>query len=41
MNKERYGELTFKSANIQIYENKVEYDVLFGDKIEHRTTYLS
>ena len=41
MNKERYGELTFKSANIQIYENKVEYDVLFWDKIEHRTTYLS
>lgn len=41
MNKERYGELNFESSNIQIFENKVEYDVLYWDKIEHRTTYLT
>lgn len=41
MNKEKYGELTFKSANVQVSENKVEYDVMYWDRIEHRTTYLS
>ena len=40
MNKERHGELTFTSDNIKIEENKVEYDVLYWDKKEHRTTYL-
>lgn len=41
MNMERYGELKFKSNNVEINENKVEYDVSYWDKTEHRTTYLS
>ena len=41
INKERHGELDFKSDNIQVEENKVEYDVLYWNRKEHRTTYLS
>ena len=41
MNKEKFGELEFKSDNIKIDDNKVEYDVLYWDKRVHRTTYLA
>lgn len=41
INKERHGELEFKSDNIQVEDNKVEYDVLYWDRKEHRITYLS
>lgn len=41
MNKEKFGELEFKSDNIKIDDNKVEYDVLYWDKRVHRTTYLT
>jgi hypothetical protein len=41
INKERYGELDFTADNIKINGNKVEYDVLYWDKIEHRTTFLT
>ena len=40
MNMERYGKLSFKSDNVSVNGNKVEYDVLYWDKREHRTTYL-
>lgn len=40
INKERYGELTFTSDNVNVMGDKVEYDVLYWDRKEHRTTYL-
>lgn len=41
INKERYGELNPKAENIQIIDDKVTYDVLYWNRVEHRTTYLN
>ena len=41
INKEKYGELVLVSDNIVISKDKVEYDVLYWDIKEHRTTYLT
>lgn len=40
INKERYGELNLSVSNINITKDKVDYDVLYWDKTDHRTTYL-
>lgn len=40
INKERYGELELTADNIVIEKDKVEYDVLYWNIREHRTTYL-
>lgn len=41
MKKEKFGELEFKSDNINVRGNIVEYDVRYWDRCDHRTTYLS
>lgn len=41
INKERYGELSFKTDNVKVNGKKVEYDVLYWNKKEHRTTHLT
>lgn len=41
MNKEKHGILSFQSDNINVFDDKVEYDVKYWGKVEHRTTYLS
>ena len=41
INMEKYGPLEIKAENIQINKNKVDYDVLYWDMKEHRTTYLA
>ena len=41
INKERYGELNQVASNIIKDENKIEYDVLYWGKKEHRKTYLN
>lgn len=40
MNKERFGELEFKSENIEINNNKADYDCVYWGEKHHRTTYL-
>ena len=40
INKERYGELNQVANNITKDENKIEYDVLYWGKKEHRITYI-
>ena len=40
INKERYGELNQVASNIIKDENKIEYDVLYWGKKEHRITYI-
>ena len=40
INKERYGEFELKTSNVNINGNKVEYDVEYWNRKEHRTTYL-
>lgn len=40
INKERYGELNQVASNITKDENKIEYDVLYWGKKEHRITYI-
>lgn len=40
INKEKNGILDFKSENVKIDGNKVEYDVKYWNKTEHRITYL-
>jgi hypothetical protein len=41
MNKQKYGKLEFRSDNINVDGNKVEYDVLYWGRRVHRTTYLN
>lgn len=41
INKERYGELNQVSDNIKMNGNKIEYDVLYWGKKEHRITYIN
>ena len=40
INKERYGELNQVSDNIKKEGDKIEYDVLYWGKKEHRITYI-
>ncbi len=40
MNKLKNGELKFNIDNIQESEGKIEYDVHYWNKTEHRTTYV-
>ena len=41
INKERYGELNQVSDNIKKEGDKIEYDVLYWGKKEHRVTYIN
>ena len=41
INKERYGELNQVSDNIKKEGDKIEYDVLYWGKKEHRITYIN
>lgn len=41
INKERYGELNQVSDNIKMNGDKIEYDVLYWGKKEHRITYIN
>lgn len=41
INKERYGELNQVSDNIKMKGDKIEYDVLYWGKKEHRITYIN
>ena len=41
INKERYGELNQVSDNIKKEGDKIEYDVLYWGKKEHRITYVN
>ena len=41
INKERYGELNQVSDNIKMEGDKIEYDVLYWGKKEHRITYIN
>ena len=41
INKERYGELNQVSDNIKMEGDKIEYDVLYWGKKEHRITYVN
>lgn len=41
INKERYGELNQVSDNIKKEGDKIEYDVLYWGKKEHRITYMN
>lgn len=41
INKERYGELNQVSDNIKMNGDKIEYDVLYWGKKEHRITYVN
>lgn len=41
INKERYGELNQISDNIKMEGDKIEYDVLYWGKKEHRITYIN
>jgi hypothetical protein len=41
MNREKYGDYTPITDNIDIQEDKIEYDTLYWNKKEHRITYLN
>lgn len=39
LNKQKYGDLNLKIKNIKEIDKGIEYDVLYWDKVIHRTTY--
>lgn len=41
IHKEAYGELKPQSSNVEVFDDRVEYDVNYWGKTEHRTTYLN
>ena len=41
LNKQKYGDLNLKIKNIKEIDKGIEYDVLYWDKVIHRTTYCN
>lgn len=41
LNKQKYGDLNLKIKNIKEIDKGIEYDILYWDKVIHRTTYCN